>query len=108
MGTRPAADSLALVLRMDGHEVAVAYDGPSALALTPEFRPEFVFLNLGMPGLDGYEVCRRLRRMPELDGARVVAVTGWGQDADRRRSSEAGFDHHLVKPADPDAIRRLF
>ena len=64
--------------------------------------------DLGMPGLDGDEVCRRLRRMPELAGARVVAVTGWGQEADRRRSADAGFDHHLVKPADPDAIRRLF
>jgi CheY-like chemotaxis protein len=58
--------------------------------------------------MDGYEVCRRLRGMPELAAARVVAVTGWGQEADRRRSAEAGFDHHLVKPADPDAVRRLF
>jgi two-component system CheB/CheR fusion protein len=105
---RDAADSLALVLRIDGHEVAVAYDGPSALAMAPAFGPAVVLLDLGMPGLDGYEVCRRLRRMPELAGARVVAVTGWGQEADRRRSADAGFDHHLVKPADPDAIRRLF
>jgi len=67
-----------------------------------------VFLDLGMPGVDGYEVCRRLRGMPELAGTRVVAVTGWGQEADRRRSAEVGFDRHLVKPADPDVVRGLF
>jgi PAS domain S-box-containing protein len=104
---RDAADSLALVLRLDGHEVAVAYDGPAALTAAPAVRPDVVFLDLGMPGMDGYEVCRRLRRMPELATARVVAVTGWGQEADRRRSAEAGFDRHLVKPADPDVVRRV-
>jgi PAS domain S-box-containing protein len=104
---RDAADSLAVLLRIDGHDVQVAYDGPAALAAAPAFRPDAVLLDLGMPGMDGYEVCRRLRRMPELAEARVVAVTGWGQDADRRRSAEAGFDQHLVKPADPDVVRRL-
>ena len=104
---RDAADSLALVLRLDGHQVTVAYDGPAALAVARAVRPDVVLLDLGMPGMDGYEVCRQLRRLPELAGARVVAVTGWGQEADRRRSAEAGFDRHLVKPADPDVVRRL-
>jgi PAS domain S-box-containing protein len=105
---RDAGDSLALLLRLDGHEVQVVYDGPSALAACAGCRPDIVFLDLGMPGLDGYEVCRRLREAPELAGLRIVALTGWGQDADRRRSAEVGFDHHLVKPADPDELRRVF
>jgi CheY-like chemotaxis protein len=104
---RDAADSLAVLVRIDGHDVRVAYDGPAALAAAEAFEPDVVLLDLGMPGMDGYEVCRRLRRMPELAGVRVIAVTGWGQDSDRRRSAEAGFDHHLVKPADPDVVRRL-
>ena len=104
---RDAADSLAVLVRIDGHDVRVAYDGPAALAAAEGFRPDVVLLDLGMPGMDGYEVCRRLRRSPELAGVRVIAVTGWGQDSDRRRSAEAGFDHHLVKPADLDEIARL-
>jgi PAS domain S-box-containing protein len=105
---RDAADSLSLLLRLDGHEVTVAYDGKGALAAAPACRPDVVFLDLGMPGMDGYEVCRRLRQMPELNGVRLVALTGWGQEGDRRRSAEAGFDHHVVKPADPEDLRRVF
>ncbi len=102
-----AADSLALVLRLEGQEVCVAHDGTKALELAAAFRPEVVFLDLGMPGMDGYEVARRLRGQPGLEQVVLVALTGWGQDEDRRRTREARFDHHLTKPADPEALRRL-
>ena len=102
-----AADSLALLLRLAGQDVRAAYDGPSALAHSQEFQPELVFLDIGMPGMDGYEVARRLRRHPGLENARLVALTGWGQEDDRRRSKEAGFDHHLVKPVEPTALEGL-
>jgi PAS domain S-box-containing protein len=102
-----AADSLALLLRLLGQDVGTAYDGPTALAQAGEFRPELVFLDLGMPGMDGYEVARRLRRQPPSVGVVLVALTGWGQEEDRRRSSEAGFDHHLVKPVEPDAVEKV-
>jgi PAS domain S-box-containing protein len=102
-----AADSLALLLGLAGQDVRTAYDGPSALAQAQEFRPEVVFLDIGMPGMDGYEVGQRLRRRPELQGVVLVAVTGWGQEEDRRRSQEAGFQHHLVKPVEPHALDEL-
>ncbi len=102
-----AADSLALLLRVSGQEVRVAYDGPTALLITEAFRPQLVLLDIGMPQMDGYEVARRLRRQPGLEGVTLVAVTGWGQEEDRQRSREAGFDHHLTKPADPAALQRL-
>ena len=98
---RDAADSLAMLLRLKGHEVRVAYEGPAALAAAPEFGPDLVLLDLGMPGMDGYEVARRLRRTPGFERKTIAALTGWGQDADRRRTRETGFDHHLVKPVDP-------
>jgi PAS domain S-box-containing protein len=102
-----AADSLAMLLRLEGQDVRAAHDGRQALALAGEFRPELVFLDIGMPGMDGYEVCRRLRQQPGLEGALVVALTGWGQDEDRRRSRDAGFDLHFVKPVEPGALRQL-
>ncbi|HVF60525.1 MAG TPA: response regulator [Thermoanaerobaculia bacterium] len=77
-----------------------AFDGPDALASAEEFRPEIVLLDIGLPTLSGYDVCRRLRRLPWAQKVRIVALTGWGQEEDRRRSDEAGFDHHLVKPVD--------
>jgi PAS domain S-box-containing protein len=104
---RDAADSLALLLQLVGQEVRTAYDGPSAVAAANEFRPALVLLDIGMPGLDGYEVARRLRGDPTLAGMRIVALTGWGQTADRRRSADAGFDQHLTKPVDFDALQRL-
>jgi PAS domain S-box-containing protein len=104
---RDAADSLAVLLTLSGHEVRAAYDGPAALALAGEFRPSLVFLDIGMPGMDGYDVARHLRGEPALDGIALVALTGWGQDGDRRRASAAGFDRHLVKPIEPDAVRQL-
>ncbi len=104
---RDAADSLALLLRLLGDEVRTAHDGPGALAAATAFAPEVVLLDLGLPGLDGYEVARRLRQQPQFARALVVAISGWGQDEDRRQSCAAGFDAHLVKPVDLDVLQRL-
>ncbi len=102
-----AAVSLGMLLKLAGQEVRVAYDGPAALRQAIDFRPQLVLLDIGMPGMDGYEVCRRIRRESSLHRATVVALTGWGQDEDRRRSHEAGFDHHIVKPVEPSSLHRL-
>jgi two-component system CheB/CheR fusion protein len=103
-----AANSLAKYLtRLHGQDVRVAHDGPSALNEAEEFRPEVVVLDIGMPGMDGYEVARQLRSRPETQGASLVAMTGWGQEGDLRRSREAGFDRHLVKPVDPEDLLAL-
>jgi len=99
-----ALESLALMLRLEGHEVHCASDGEEALALAGQRRPEIVVLDVGMPKLDGCEVARRIRAESWGRGAVLVALTGWGQDVDRRRSREAGFDMHLVKPVDPATI----
>jgi CheY-like chemotaxis protein len=102
-----AAESLALMLRLEGHEVRVAHDGSTALATVEADPPDVVFLDIGMPVMDGYEVARRLRQQPGLDHVLLVALTGWGQEEDRQRSQEAGFDHHLTKPAEPEAVHQL-
>jgi CheY-like chemotaxis protein len=102
------ADSLAVLLRLSGHAVRVCHDGPAALALADEFVPDLVLLDIGLPGMDGYEVARRLRARPGLDRVLLVALTGYGQEEDVRRSRQAGFDHHLVKPADPTTLAALF
>ncbi len=99
-----ALESLALMLRLEGHEVHCASDGEEALALAGQRRPEIVVLDVGMPKLDGCEVARRIRAESWGRDAVLVALTGWGQDADRKRSREAGFDMHLVKPVDPATI----
>jgi CheY-like chemotaxis protein len=104
---RDAALTLAVLLRLQGHEVEVAHDGPSALELARSVHPALVFLDIGMPGMDGYEVARRLRETPGLEKSVLAALTGWGQEEDRRRTAEAGFDHHLVKPAEPEALASL-
>ena len=97
---RDSADTLALLLDAMGHDVRSAYDSRQALELADSFRPEVVLLDLGMPGLNGYDICRRLRALPGGDAIMIIAQTGWGQDEDHRRTREAGFDHHLVKPVD--------
>jgi CheY-like chemotaxis protein/two-component sensor histidine kinase len=102
-----AAVSLGMLLRLAGQEVRVAYDGATALRQAQEFQPHLVLLDIGMPGMDGYEVCRHMRQELGMDQTTVVALTGWGQDEDRRRSQEAGFNHHIVKPVEPSALRRL-
>jgi signal transduction histidine kinase/DNA-binding response OmpR family regulator len=101
------ADSLAILLRAARHEVAVSHDGAAALREAEAFRPEVVLLDIGLPGMSGYEVARRLRQLPGLEGVLLVALTGYGQDEDRQRSRDAGIDHHLVKPADPQALQQL-
>jgi signal transduction histidine kinase len=99
-----ALESLALMLRMEGHEVHCASDGEEALALAGQRRPEIVVLDVGMPKLDGCEVARRIRAESWGRDAVLVALTGWGQEVDRKRSREAGFDMHLVKPVDPATL----
>jgi CheY-like chemotaxis protein len=102
-----AALTLVDLLEIWGYEVRAAHDGLSAVTAVPEFHPDVVLLDIGLPGIDGYEVARRLRRRPELGGLLIVAVTGYGQDGDRQRAREAGCDHHLVKPVDLEVLRRL-
>ncbi len=102
-----AAESLAMLLRLQGHEVRVAFSGVAALEMTKTYAPDLVFLDIGMPGMDGYEVARRLRQQPGLENVVLAALTGWGQQEDRRRTAEAGFDHHLVKPPEPKAVEGL-
>ncbi len=102
-----AAQSLALMLGMDGHDVRTASDGLEALRIAEEFRPQLVLLDIGMPRLDGYETARRLRERPWAGETLLFALTGWGQEEDRERARKAGFDRHLVKPVDPEALSQL-
>jgi signal transduction histidine kinase/DNA-binding response OmpR family regulator len=101
------AESLALLLRLSGHHVQIAHDGLAALESAQSFRPEIVLLDIGLPGVDGYEVARRLKQDPVTQTIHIIAVTGYGQEADRLRAQEAGFDHHLVKPVDPEVLPGL-
>jgi PAS domain S-box-containing protein len=104
---KDAARSLEMLLRQFGHDVSIANSGNGALELAPAFQPDLVLLDIGMPDLDGYEVARRLRRVPQLSKTRLVALSGYGRDSDRQQSKEAGFDAHLVKPADVQQLRKL-
>jgi CheY-like chemotaxis protein len=104
---RDAADSLALLLELSGHEVRVAHLGHTALSLAQTFRPNVGLLDIGMPDLSGYEVARALRNESWATNLQLIALTGWGQDDDRRRALEAGFDHHMTKPVDPDQLASL-
>jgi len=99
--------SLATLLRLQGHEVRIADDGLSALEMAKSYRPDLVFLDIGMPVMDGYEVARQMRQMPGLEKTVLTALTGWGQKEDRRRTAKAGFDHHLVKPVEATALENL-
>jgi CheY-like chemotaxis protein len=102
---RDAADSLQRILSLYGHEVQVAYDGLAAMKLAADFRPRVAVLDIGMPGANGFQVARALREQNK--GTRLIALTGWGQEGDRRRAMEAGFDYHLTKPVDPGALNDL-
>lgn len=102
-----AGDSLALRLRKEGHQVEVSHDGASPLELARVFRPDFVLLDVGLPGKDGYEVARELRQREETRGATLIGVSGYGQEEDRRRAREAGFDHYFTKPMDFRALQDL-
>lgn len=102
-----AAQILGELLTMQGHEIRIAYDGPSALDIVKDFTPRIALLDIGLPIMDGYEVAGHLRAMPQLDGIRLIALTGYGQASDKLRSLQAGFDHHLVKPVDIDVVEEL-
>jgi CheY-like chemotaxis protein len=102
-----AASSLAMLLSKLGNEVETANNGPAALAAIQSFKPSVVLLDLGMPGMSGYEVAQRARAMPEGKETVLVALTGWGQEDDRRRTREAGFNHHLVKPVEVGVLEVL-
>jgi CheY-like chemotaxis protein len=102
------ATALASLLAIDGHTVETVHDGPSALDRLSEFPAHVVLLDIGLPGLSGYEVARRIRQLPGGTQIYLVAITGWGMERDRARASEAGIDHHLSKPVSIGTIRRLF
>jgi PAS domain S-box-containing protein len=99
-----SAESLSTLLRLSGHETWIAHDGVKALEIAEGERPEIILLDIGLPGLNGLDVCRRIREQPWGRHVVILAMTGWGQDEDRRRSSDAGFDGHLVKPVEPDLL----
>jgi two-component system, OmpR family, response regulator len=102
---RDANDSLAMLVEMLGFEVAQAMDGPAALLVASEFRPHVVFCDVGLPGMDGYQVVKGLRALPSASPMIVAALTGYGEERDREQSSLAGFDHHFVKPIAPDQLQ---
>jgi len=102
-----ATQSLAMLLKMSRHQVRIAHDGPTALVAALDFRPDVVLMDIGLPRMHGYEVARRMRQQPILQKIVLVAMTGYGQDTDRQRAQEAGFDHHLVKPADFDKVQEI-
>jgi PAS domain S-box-containing protein len=102
-----AAQSLGMLLKVLGADVRVVYNGPDALEALASYKPDLVLLDIGMPGMDGHEVARRIRQRPEFQDVTLIALTGWGQEEDRRRSQTAGFDYHLIKPADMSALQTL-
>ena len=104
---RDAAESLAIILRLEGHEVHLAHDGPAALAAFEASKPDVALLDIGMPRANGYEVARQIRAVPEGRDVLLIAITGWAQDSDKARSRAAGFDHHLTKPIEPQSLIEL-
>jgi CheY-like chemotaxis protein len=102
-----AAQTLAMILNVAGYETQITHDGPSTLTSAATFRPQVIFLDIGMPGMDGYETARQLRKLPGSARALLVAVTGYSQDTDRRRATEAGFDHYLIKPVQSGTALQL-
>jgi CheY-like chemotaxis protein len=104
---RDGADSLALMLKILGNDTRTAYDGQEGVELAGGFRPEVVLLDIGLPKLNGYEACRRIREQTWGRNMVLIAVTGWGQEGDRQRSHVAGFDYHMIKPVDPHALMKL-
>lgn len=104
---KDTVDSLSILLHLWGHEVRVAYDGATAADTASNFKPEVVLLDILLPGLNGYQVARQLRQIPELSGTLLVAVTGYAENGDFAKSQEAGFDRQLVKPVELDELQRL-
>jgi CheY-like chemotaxis protein len=103
-----AATSLAMLLEQLGHEVITASDGQDGVTKAAAFRPHVVFLDLGMPKMDGVEAAKRLRTLPDGGQTILIALTGWGQHRDLQQTREAGFDHHLLKPIEPHSLAQLF
>jgi CheY-like chemotaxis protein len=101
------AESLAMLLQLAGHEATTVNSGPAALDAVRTFTPDVIFLDIGLPEMDGYEVARRLRRDPQFTDLVLVALTGWGSEEDKRRSSEAGFNFHLTKPVEAGIVEEL-
>ena len=101
-----SAETLGELLRIWGHEVRLAHDGPDAVAAAKEFRPEVVLLDIGLPGMDGFAVAQQLKK-DGTAGGMLVALTGYGERQDRQKTQDVGFHHHLVKPVDPDALQKL-
>jgi CheY-like chemotaxis protein len=104
---RDAAETMAMVLDMSGHEVFRAHDGQTAVEMVKRHDPAVVFLDIGMPGMNGYETASLLRALPGAQARVLVALTGWGSEADQARSLEAGFDLHLTKPVDVDKVQHV-
>jgi DNA-binding response OmpR family regulator len=102
-----ASETLAILLRLAGHDVRTVHDGAAALGVADEFKPEVALLDIGLPGKNGYQLAHALRERPDGAAMLLLAVTGYGGDDDRRRSREAGFDHHFTKPLDPDALNNF-
>lgn len=105
--SQDAADSLAMLLQFLGAEVDVVHDGPAALAALETRRPAVVLMDIGMPGMDGYQAARLIRQQPRFNDIMLIALTGWGEEEDRHRAHASGFDHHLIKPVDINALRTL-
>jgi CheY-like chemotaxis protein len=101
------AEMLGMLLELWGHTVQTVHDGPAALAAASTFRPEVVLCDIGLPAMNGYQLARQLRQQEGLNKAVLIAITGYGQEEDRRRAREAGFDHHVIKPVDPAALEKL-
>lgn len=104
---RDSAETLAALLRLEGHEVTSVHDGPVALSVFNQIKPDVALLDIGMPGLTGYEVARKMRQTSAGASLKLIAITGWGQDIDKERAHAAGFDHHLTKPVDPQRLAEL-
>jgi two-component system, sensor histidine kinase len=101
------ADVLKMLLDLEGFDTRVAYAGPAALEIAAEFKPDVVVCDIGLPGMDGHEIARRLRSDPDITPARLIALTGWGAEGEIRRTRESGFDFHLVKPVEANALMEL-
>jgi CheY-like chemotaxis protein len=102
-----SANTLALLLKLAGNQTATAHDGEAAVAHADAFKPDVILLDIGLPKLNGYDACRAIRQQPRGKEIMIIALTGWGQDEDRRKSQEAGFDAHLIKPVDHQELARL-
>ena len=102
-----AAESLVMLLDLSGHDACAAFGGQEALDVAMTFRPEVVFLDIGLPGMDGFEVARQLLAAPDTASAKLIALTGWGSEQDIQKSKKAGFHAHLTKPVDPETIEAL-